>query len=138
MSLCTRDTDRSPLSLTARGALCLHTELHVPAVSPTIACTRRTSRPPGTRIGFPAMRWDSVYPLRAPQWRARVMLLKRRPKTSSWHLRAALLTSFVNSADLKWLNTTKRNPYLWEENDKNVVCVQCSMTAQLSFKVRQR
>ena len=31
MSLCTRDTDRSPLSLTGRGALCLHTELHVPA-----------------------------------------------------------------------------------------------------------
>ena len=29
MSLCTRDTDRSPLSLTGRGSVCLHTQIHV-------------------------------------------------------------------------------------------------------------
>ena len=89
--------------LTARGALCLHTELHVPAVLRMITCTRRTSRPPGTRIGSSAIRRDSVYPPRAPQWRARVMHIKGRLNTATWHLRAALWTYFVYSADLKWL-----------------------------------
>ena len=71
VSLCTRDTDRSPLSLTARGALCLHTELHVPAVTDDRGCladitaARHSHRlpsdapgtsfhrcaPPATRIG---------------------------------------------------------------------------------------